>query len=236
MRGGYDLMGGLQFALLLALGLRENHKLCDVGCGSLRAGRLFIPYLEPDNYFGVEPEQWKIEAGLSNEVGAEMVASRRPTFDYFADFGLERFGVEFDYVLAQSVFSHTYLDLTMEGLRAIRSTLSPDGVFVGTFWETAPLILPRGSSHRPTEGSGFRHSLCVAYTWREWNAAVRDAGLVGRRFRWRHKRQTWVVATRADHEARLREVVGGAMDRLRGRGRLGDAKRRAMHRLTRSGS
>jgi hypothetical protein len=41
----YDFMGATQFRLLCALGLRANHTLLDFGCGSLRAGRLFIVYL-----------------------------------------------------------------------------------------------------------------------------------------------------------------------------------------------
>lgn len=53
----YDLIGAMQFRLLSTLGLRENHKLLDFGCGSLRAGRLFIPYLNPGNYTGVEPNE-----------------------------------------------------------------------------------------------------------------------------------------------------------------------------------
>ncbi|MHC4422967.1 MAG: hypothetical protein ACYS1E_20600, partial [Planctomycetota bacterium] len=43
----YDLMGASQFRLLCTLGLRAPHRLLDFGCGSLRAGRLFIPYLNP---------------------------------------------------------------------------------------------------------------------------------------------------------------------------------------------
>lgn len=45
----YDLMGATQFRLLCTLGLREHHTLLDFGCGSLRAGRLFIPYLLPND-------------------------------------------------------------------------------------------------------------------------------------------------------------------------------------------
>jgi hypothetical protein len=46
----YDFMGASQFRLATTLGLRSGHKLLDFGCGSLRAGKLFIPYLETGNY------------------------------------------------------------------------------------------------------------------------------------------------------------------------------------------
>src|ERR1700722_19889133 len=45
----YDFMGATQFRLLCALGLRAHHTLLDFGCGSLRAGRFFLTYLDPGN-------------------------------------------------------------------------------------------------------------------------------------------------------------------------------------------
>lgn len=33
----YDFMGATQFRLLAGLGLREEHRIVDIGCGSLRA-------------------------------------------------------------------------------------------------------------------------------------------------------------------------------------------------------
>jgi len=59
----YDIVSGLQFVVLYLLGLREHHCLLDIGCGSLRGGKLFIPYLLPNRYFGIEPEKWLIEEG-----------------------------------------------------------------------------------------------------------------------------------------------------------------------------
>jgi hypothetical protein len=41
----YDVAAASQFALLFLLGLREHHRVLDFGCGSLRLGRLLIPYL-----------------------------------------------------------------------------------------------------------------------------------------------------------------------------------------------
>ena len=49
----YDFMGATQFRLLTTLGLREHHAVLDFGCGSLRAGRLLIPYLNEGRYHGL---------------------------------------------------------------------------------------------------------------------------------------------------------------------------------------
>src|SRR3990172_12495843 len=76
----YDLVAASQFNLLTWLGLRESHFLLDIGCGSLRAGRLFIPYLLPGHYFGIEPEQWLIEDGIKNELGPDILRVKRPVF------------------------------------------------------------------------------------------------------------------------------------------------------------
>ena len=63
----YDFMGATQFRLLTTLGLRDTHNLLDFGCGSLRAGRLLIPYLLPGRYFGVEPNAWLVEEAIINQ-------------------------------------------------------------------------------------------------------------------------------------------------------------------------
>ena len=53
----YDTNAAMQFNVLTSLGLQGQHKLLDIGCGSLRGARLSIVYLKPGNYFGIEPEK-----------------------------------------------------------------------------------------------------------------------------------------------------------------------------------
>ena len=100
----YDLMSATQFALLHALGLREHHKLLDFGCGSLRAGRLLIPYLGRGRYHGVEPNQWLVEAAIEHEIGRDLVALKSPHLHTRDDFRADRCGTDFDFILAQSIF------------------------------------------------------------------------------------------------------------------------------------
>src|SRR5690242_5496000 len=64
----YDFMGATQFRLLTTLGLREHHSVLDFGCGSLRAGRLLIPYLLPGRYYGLDPNRWLIEDAVAREI------------------------------------------------------------------------------------------------------------------------------------------------------------------------
>src|SRR5437870_13686880 len=72
----YDLIAAMTFNLLTTAGLRQHHKLIDVGCGSLRAGRLFIPYLNSGNYIGVEPNEWLVTEAIESEMRDELVRSK----------------------------------------------------------------------------------------------------------------------------------------------------------------
>ena len=80
----YDLIAAMTFNLLTTLGLRQHHSLLDVGCGSLRIGRLLIPYLNRGKYFGVEPNEWLVDEGIRRELGETLVQIKRPTF-FFSD-------------------------------------------------------------------------------------------------------------------------------------------------------
>src|SRR5208337_4772210 len=82
----YDLVAAMQFNLLTALGLREEHYLLDIGCGSLRAGRILIPYLLPGRYHGIEPERWLLQAGIDAEVGNDPLRLKRPVFSHDTSF------------------------------------------------------------------------------------------------------------------------------------------------------
>ena len=73
LAGTWDITSSRQFNLLTSLGLREGHYLLDIGCGSLRTGRLLIPYLLPGHYFGMEPEKWLIEEGIKNECREDLI-------------------------------------------------------------------------------------------------------------------------------------------------------------------
>ena len=82
----YDFMGATQFRLLCTLGLRAHHTLLDFGCGSLRAGRLIINYLDADKYFGIDPNKWLIEDCVVNQHGNDIIRIKKKRFDYNDDY------------------------------------------------------------------------------------------------------------------------------------------------------
>src|SRR5205814_9400205 len=103
----YDLIAAMTFNLLTTLGLRQHHSLLDVGCGSLRIGRLLIPYLNRGKYFGIETAEWLVAEGIRQELGETVVQTKRPTF-FFSDSPetVVHARVSFDFALPQSILSH----------------------------------------------------------------------------------------------------------------------------------
>jgi len=92
----YDIIGALQFCVLVNLGLREYHKLLDIGCGSLRGGRLFVPYLSKGHYFGLEPDSLLVRDGIKNELGGSILIVKAPQFVYSEMFDLSFGDVTFE--------------------------------------------------------------------------------------------------------------------------------------------
>ena len=107
--GMWEEMGQLQFDFLREQGLKPEHRFLDVGCGILRGGVHFIPYLESGNYYGIDKNRELLNFGRK-EVEKAGLQERQPTLVQIEDFGFGRLGQTFDYALAQSVFTHLPLN------------------------------------------------------------------------------------------------------------------------------
>ncbi|MFD3395557.1 class I SAM-dependent methyltransferase [Alteromonas macleodii] len=150
----YDFMGATQFRLLCSLGLRAHHQVLDLGCGSLRAGRFLINYLEPGNYCGIEPNQWLIDEGIKEQVGDSLIAIKKPRFDTNSEFNTAVFGQNFDFIIAQSIFSHTGNDLIPGALSNIYGSLNDNGIALLTFIK----------GEKDFDGDGWIYPECVEFT------------------------------------------------------------------------
>jgi cyclopropane fatty-acyl-phospholipid synthase-like methyltransferase len=183
----YDLVAAMQFNLLTSLGLREFHFLLDIGCGSLRAGRLFIPYLLPAHYFGIEPEKWLVDEGLRNELGEDIIRIKRPTFSYNSLFNFSEFGQKFDFVVAQSIFSHASQAQIRDCLANVEKCLKPNGILAATFVQ----------GRKNYEQEEWLYPECVTYTSRRMRRLVCESGLVAKIIKWHHPNsQTWILIRR----------------------------------------
>jgi len=183
----YDLIAAMTFSLLVTLGLRQYHVVLDVGCGSLRIGRLLIPYLSRGNYFGIEPNRWLVEEGIKRETGRALISIKRPTFIFGAS--LEEANIPLiDFALAQSIFSHCGKGLLSRWLMQLSTCLRPTGALVATFVE---------GDHAAT-AEGWIYPECVAYDPEELAAVAAEAGLACDILDWAHPRQTWALFSKPD--------------------------------------
>lgn len=184
----YDLVSAMTFGLLTVLGLRQHHALLDIGCGSLRVGRLLIPYLNRGRYTGFEPHQWLVEEGIANECGSEQVAIKQPRFIFDADPHCLDSSTQFDFALAQSIFSHADLELIATWLGVLAERLKRDGALVATFIE----------SDEDHATSGWVYPECVAYRRETMADLARDHGFDFRVLDWQHPRQRWCLFAKAE--------------------------------------
>ncbi len=211
----YDFMGATQFRLLCTLGLRANHDLLDFGCGSLRAGRLFISYLDEGRYYGIEPNKWLIEDAINNQVGKDLISLKKPHFDHNSDFVTDVFSTQFDFIIAQSIFSHTGSDLISIALRNFKESLNPNGLIAVTFIEGLSDFDGYGWVYSGREEYKFHPSAKrgpVTYRLSTIKQFSEDAGLFAIRIPWYHPRQTWYLLSkdrrRLPNRAMLRYLTG----------------------------
>jgi len=180
----YDLVCAMQFNLLTFLGLREHHYLLDLGCGSLRGGKIFIPYLLPGRYYGIEPEQWLIEEGFKKELGEEIIHIKRPIFRNDNNFTLSIFNRKFDFILAHSIFSHASQQQIRRCLSEANKVMMPTSIFIATFIK----------GEKNYTGNKWVYPNCVTYKMEYMTSLIEDQGLICKPIDWPHpNQQTWIV-------------------------------------------
>jgi SAM-dependent methyltransferase len=153
--GMWDEIGRLQFNFLVSRGLLPHHYLCDVACGSLRAGIHLIPYLEKGHYLGIDKERMLIDEGMTKELGEELCRSKEPRFVVSSEFEFEKFSEHADFVWAQSLFTHLPPRLIEKCLKNLRGWVSPSGVFYATFFETKTEVV---NPDEPHDHEGFSYT------------------------------------------------------------------------------
>lgn len=135
--GGYDSeIGDLQFEFLKTHGLSPDDNMLDIGCGALRGGKRFMKYLNSGNYTGIDINENIIETG-KEKLDDEFLKENDPTLIVNNDLKFSEFSRsnDFDYILAQSVFTHLPADDVNECFRNIDSVMNDGSVFYATFSE-----------------------------------------------------------------------------------------------------
>lgn len=149
--GMWEEIGTLQFEFLITRNLKPHHRMLDLGCGTLRGGRHFIRYLQPGNYYGIDISPKAISyakqlvqlEGLSDKRPQLLVSDNKDL--KFTEFS----GQRFDYILAQSVFTHLKSEHIRECFEHISSIMKENSAFYFTYNE--------GKKYQQTGFKGFRY-------------------------------------------------------------------------------
>ena len=183
----YDMISAMVFNLITCLGLRQHHKVLDIGCGSLRTGRLLIPYLNKNNYIGVEPNKWLVNDGITNELGTSILKTKKPTFLFKDSIDSYDF-MGCDYAIAQSIFSHCSIDLIDKWLFDIEKHLAENGILLATF-----LV-----GKQDFKGKGWVYPDCVEYEVKTIAGIAQKNNFYFKLINWWHPRQQWALFIKSE--------------------------------------
>lgn len=184
----FGLLGLLQIGVLHQLGLKETDKVLDFGCGSLRLGRMLIPFLRPGGYFGIEPNMWLVDEGFAKELGEDAQRLKLPRFSADAGFDCTVFGETFDFVMAQSIITHCGRYQTERLFETAAAALRPGGRLVLSWLPVA--------DGAPLPEAPWTYPQNVAYP-ASWLAALSErVSLSWRVLDWPHPGAKWAAATK----------------------------------------
>ena len=140
----------------------------------------------------LSPHTWLVEDGLEHELGADIIAVKRPSFASNDDFDCTVFSERFDFIVAQSIITHCGVDIVDKLARQFAEELFPPKA--ATLCSRS-LKRPRCSPvpppmARPTPSSSPYGTLGAS------REIFRQAGLACRKLPWYHPGATWFIAAR----------------------------------------
>ena len=175
----FESAGRSQLSALLNEGLKPESQVLDFGCGCLRIGYWLARFLEPGRYHGIEPARKRVEYGLEYLFTRDEIKTKRPRFDFNANFDSSVFGTKFDFFLARSIWTHAskaQIEATLESF--VRDS-NPKAVFLASYLpahsEADDYNGDRwvGTSHESDVPGVIRHSL----RWIVEQCATRGLGV-----------------------------------------------------------
>jgi hypothetical protein len=145
--GKWDQMGNLQMDFMVDHGLQPDDILCDVACGSFRAGRLFIQYLAPGNYLGIDKQEVLVTTGKEKEVGESTWNAKKPEVVLSESFEFSKFSKSPNFAIANSLFTHLSSKDIKRCLKNLIKIASPGCKFYATYFESDIRVFHLHTSH-----------------------------------------------------------------------------------------
>lgn len=158
--------GAWQFDFLRAHGLRPQHRVLEVGCGSLSAAIHLLPFLDDGCYWGLESNHALLDAGMLIELPAAGVSATRGHFLVNDTFSLDQTPGAFDVAFANSLFAHLPLNGIARCVAGVVRHLRPAGAFYATWFENPdpqsfePIHQPSGITTWP-DREPYHYSFAV---------------------------------------------------------------------------
>jgi hypothetical protein len=160
----FEIAGRKQLITLLNEGLFPSSKVLDIGCGCLRGGYWLIHFLDAGCYFGIEPNNDMLEAGINTILEPGLMELKNPIFDKNAEFDFSVFGENFDYFVARSIWTHASKQQIQIMLDGFVNNTTNNGIFLTSY--KRPNIFNKdyignewvGKSHESETPGSIRHS------------------------------------------------------------------------------
>lgn len=151
---------------------------------------------------------WLVEDAIHRELGPEFIAMKAPVFSDSATFAARSFGVSFDFILANSIFSHGGPEMLQQALGEFAGSLASGGLIL------LSLIRSDFQPKIPLEVPGWTYPHCTTYRPETIDRLIAEAGMVGRMIPWFHPLQQWYAIARtvgdlpdASHDQHLRGAI-----------------------------
>lgn len=126
----FDMKREFQISFLKANGLRPEHKLLDLGCGTLRGGIPIIMYLNPGHYCGIDIRP-KVLDEAKKELEENSLEYKFPLLLNKSEANTLLWGKGFDFIWAFSVLIHMKDSIFKDTLKFVTSHLADNGIFYG---------------------------------------------------------------------------------------------------------
>ena len=165
-----------QIHFLKSQGLKPEHRLLDIGCGTLRGGIPLIDYLDAGHYAGCDVRPEALEEGRKELADAGLEA-KRPALVCGDDFAATAAALDaavpggdatYDFLWAYSVLIHMKDEILDDCLRFAAGRLADGGVFYANVnlgerddggWQKFPVVWRTLEFYRSVAA---RHGLAVA--------------------------------------------------------------------------
>ncbi|MGG6298287.1 class I SAM-dependent methyltransferase, partial [Leptolyngbya sp. AN02str] len=127
---------------------QHNRLLASLYKSALRGGIFFIQYLNPGCYCGLDINESLIEAGKL-EVASANLEHKQPLLIVDDQFNASKAGIQFDFAIAQSVFTHLFTNHITRCLIETKKVLKPNGKLYATFFEAPHAAHLQSIQHQP---------------------------------------------------------------------------------------